>query len=323
MVFMVIRISRDKVIYSFSSKHIPAAYADIGDIVVFETIDALGNQIRGEDTRLEELDWNRVNPATGPLYVRGAMPGDTLVVDILDVRVDEKAIILVVPGFGILGDKGFSSRVKILWREGSFIRFDSMRIKLKPMIGVIGVAPREGEIATGDLGEHGGNMDISILGKGTRVYLPVFVEGALLAIGDLHMVQGDGELCISATETSGEVIVRVNVIKGRRPRYPVLETDEYYSILAYGKTLDEAAYRASEEAVKALMNAHNLGFEEAYMLSSLVVNLKINQVVDPHKGIRAEIPKEYISIDNLLIKNKKLTIGTPPIRIIINKLKPH
>ncbi len=301
---MVLRIPRENVIYKFSKESKPVAHTKPGDIVVFETIDALGRQITSEDIVLENIDWGKVNPATGPLFVESAEPGDTLVVDVLDIRVDSSAVIIVVPGFGVLGDREFKARAKILVRKGDFLEFDSIRVKLKPMIGVIGVAPREGEIATGDLGEHGGNMDVALLGKGVRLYLPVFVEGALLALGDLHMVQGDGELCVSAAEVSGEVTVRVDLIKNRRPRYPVLETNDVYAILAYGDSLEEAVYRASSEAVNALMRENDLEFEEAYMLGSLMVNLRINQVVDPHKGVRAEIPKTYLSIDSLLYENK-------------------
>ncbi|RLE57209.1 MAG: formamidase [Thermoprotei archaeon] len=301
----MIRIPRSKVVYSFSPKHSPAAYAKPGEVVVFETIDALGGQIKSENTSLESLDWTKVNPATGPLYVEGAEAGDTLVVDILDISTEEQAVILVVPGYGALHDKKFNPKVKLLQRRRDYLLFNNIEIPVKPMIGVIGVAPPEGEVPTGSLGAHGGNMDVALITRGTKLYLPVFVKGALLAIGDLHLVQGDGELCVSAAEVSGEVMVRVDVVKGKRPRYPVLELEDRYAILAFGKTLDEAAYRATEEAVEALKRAHNLNFEEAYMLASLIVNLRINQVVDPLKGVRAEIPKKYIDIDNILVETKQ------------------
>jgi len=298
----VILIPRSNVIYSFSSSHKPEAFAKPGDIVVFETIDALGGQIRSEDVSINEIDWGKVNPATGPLYVEDAEPGDTLVVDITDVEVEKESVIIVVPGYGVLHDKVTKPKVKILRLINGNLVFNSLAIDVRPMIGVIGVAPESGEAPTGTLGEHGGNMDVALITKGTRLYLPVFVRGALLAIGDLHVVQGDGEICVSAAEVSGKVKVRVNVIKGKRPKYPILETNDRFAILAYGKTLDEAAYRASEAAVEALMKAQNLSFEEAYMLASLVVDLRINQVVDPMKGIRAEIPKKYVSINDLLYR---------------------
>ncbi|MET1128418.1 MAG: acetamidase/formamidase family protein [Thermoproteota archaeon] len=301
---MTKRIPRTKVIYEFSPDHEPAEYAEAGDEVVFETIDALGGQISEEGETMEQIDWSRVNPATGPLFVRGAEPGDTLVVEVLDIKLADRAVILVVPGSGVLHDKGFKPRAKILEVGGGYVYFDGVAIKARPMIGVIGVAPRDGRYPTGTLGRHGGNMDVSLLTVGTKVYLPVFVRGALLALGDLHAVQADGELCVSAAEVSGEVRVRVDVIKGRAPRYPVLELEDRYAILAYGDDLDEAAYRASEEAVRALMKRYGMSFEDAYMLASLVVDLRVNQVVDPKKGVRAEIPKSYVSLSSLLVEEE-------------------
>jgi len=296
----LILIPRNKVVYSFSSKHKPVEEAVPGDIVVFETQDALGGQVVDESTSLESIDWSKVNPATGPLYVKGARPGDTLVVDILDIRVEDKAIVVVVPGHGALYDKEYSAKAKVLRVTRDWVEFGRLLVGSRPMIGVIGVAPREGEVPTGSLGSHGGNMDVALITRGSTLYLPVYVDGALLAIGDLHAVQSDGELCVSAAEVPGEVTVRVGVIKGVQPSYPVLDAGDKYAILAYGETLDEAAYRASEAAVKALAKEHGMSFEEAYMLGSLVVDLRINQVVDPLKGVRAEIPKRYVSLNSLL-----------------------
>ncbi len=168
------------------------------------------------------------------------------------------------------------------------------------MIGVIGVALSKGEYPTGTSDRHGGNMDIAELTTGTNLYLPVFVKGALLALGDLHIVQADGEICVTDAEVSGEVTIRIDVIKGKQPKYPILETRDYYAIIASGTDLDEATHNAALEAVNALMKEHGYSFEEAYMLASLIVNLRINQAVDPKKGVRAEIPKEYVALDSLL-----------------------
>ncbi|MEM1836027.1 MAG: acetamidase/formamidase family protein [Sulfolobales archaeon] len=297
---MAIRIPRDQVIYSFSKRHSARYTAVPGDSVIFETVDALGGQIVNELTTLDKIDWSRVNPATGPLYVEGARPGDTLVVEIEDIKVSDRAVILVAPGFGALPDKDFRPSVKILRVVGEKLIFGNLEIKVRPMVGVLGVAPEEGEIPTGTSGYHGGNMDVALLTIGSRVYLPVFTDGALLALGDIHVVQADGEICVAAAEASGEVRVKVGLVKGKRPRYPVIESEDKYSIVAFGKDLDEAAYRASEEAVYTLMRAQGLSFEESYMLASLVVDLRINQVVDPVKGVRAEIPKKYVKLEHLL-----------------------
>jgi len=301
VVSVSVRLPRDYVVYSFSSRHVPKFRAYPGDVVVFETVDALGGQVVDESTPLETIDWSRVNPATGPLYVEGAKPGDTLIVEVESIRIADRAVIVAVPGSGALHDRKFNAAARVMEIRGGKILFRGIEVEPRPMIGVIGVAPEEGEYPTGTSGYHGGNMDVALITQGSRVYLPVFVEGALLAIGDLHAVQADGELCVAAAEVSGEVTVKLSLIKGKRPRYPVVEYGDRYSIIAFGKDLDEAVYRASEEAVAVLMRSLGLSFEDAYMLASLVVDLRINQVVDPMKGVRAEVPKRYAKLEHLLV----------------------
>ncbi|MCX8186213.1 MAG: acetamidase/formamidase family protein [Sulfolobales archaeon] len=297
---MVIEIPKDRFTYKFSKYVPPAAYARPGDVVVFEVMDNLSGQIRSEETPLEAIDIGKRNPCTGPLYVEGAEAGDTLVVDILDVKVGNRGWIRVFPGGGALHDKNFQPKIKIVSVEGGYVTFNNLKIPIKPMVGTIGVAPTDGEIPTPLCGPHGGNMDLKILRKGTRIYLPVFADGALLAMGDLHAVQSDGESGITPVEVDGEVMVRLEVIKGRSPTYPVVELEDTYSIITSGTDLDEAVYRAVEESVKVLMKALNTTFQEAYMLSSILVELRINQVVNKLKGVRAELSKNYVSIKDLL-----------------------
>ena len=288
------RISKDKVIYTFSPSHEPAEF------ILFETEDAFGGQVKGEETPPDKLDWSRVDGATGPVYIEGAEKGDTLVVYILDIKLQDRGAIAVIPGYGGLSHLDFNPKAKVVRIDRSFIYFGDLRIPQKPMIGTIGVAPEEGEIPTGNPGRHGGNMDVSELGVGTRLYLPVFTRGALLALGDLHAVQADGELCVSAIETPGEVLVKVDLIKGKQPAWPILETLDSFQVIAAGKDLDEASKNAAEAGVKALMKSRGISFEEAYMLGSLVLELKINQVVDPLLGVRAKLPKELVKIDDFL-----------------------
>jgi len=290
-----------KRIYSFSSKHEPAEYVKPGEKVLLELEDAFGGQVKDEKMPIEELDWSKVNGATGPIFVEGAEPGDTLIVQIEGVKVADNGIIAVVPRHGALKDKPFNPRIKTVPIIGEYAHFSKdIKVKIRPMIGTIGVAPEFGEVPTGSLGRHGGNMDVKEITRGTVLYLPVFVKGALFAAGDVHAIQADGEVCVSAIEVSGELILSFDVIKGRSILWPILETENSYEILTCADSLDEACSLAVEEAVKALMREHNWSFEEAYMFASLIVDLKINQVVDPKKGVRAVIPKEFVSRKGLM-----------------------
>ncbi len=290
-----------KRIYSFSSKHEPAEYVKPGEKVLLELEDAFGGQVKDENMPLEELDWSKVNGATGPIFVEEVEAGDTLIVRIEEIKVADKGIIAVVPRHGALKDKSFKPRIKIVPISGEYAHFEKdVKVKISPMIGTIGVAPEFGEVPTGSLGRHGGNMDVKEMTHGTILYLPVFVEGVLFAAGDLHAVQADGEVCVSAIEVSGEVRLSFDVLKGRSVSWPILETEGSYELLVCADSLDEACSLAVEEAVKALMREHHWSFEEAYMFASLAVDLKINQIVDPKKGVRGVIPKELISRQRLI-----------------------
>ncbi len=247
------------------------------------------------------MDWSKVNAATGPLFVEEAEPGDTVIVNVLEIEVEDSGVIVTVPKYGILGGRPFNPSTRIVKIQDGFVHFDeSVLVRASPMIGTIGLAPESGEVPCGSLGRHGGNMDVKELTTGVKLYLPVYAAGGLLAAGDLHAVQADGEFCVSSVEVAGSVLLEFNLIKRRRAEWPILEGSDSYAILTCGDTLEEAATLAADAAVKALMREHGWSFEEAYMFGSLAVDLRINQVVDPRKGVRAVISKGFISLDSLL-----------------------
>ncbi len=294
------KIPKNKVIHSFSPKHKPAEHINPKEKILLETQDAFGNQIKDENTSIEKLDWTKVNGATGPLYIKGAESGDTLIINIEEIKIPDKGIIAVIPKQGALKDKPIKPTVKIVQIRNGYIHFDNdIKLKANPMIGTIGVAPKTGEIPTGTAGKHGGNMDAKEVTAGTKLYLPVFVAGALFAAGDVHAVQADGEVCVSAVEVPGELLLSFDILKGKSPSWPILENKNNYALLTSGDSLDEASELAVEATVEALMQEYGWSFEKAYMFTSLAVDVKVNQVVDPKKGARAVIEKRLISIESL------------------------
>ncbi|MGQ9624774.1 MAG: acetamidase/formamidase family protein [Candidatus Bathycorpusculaceae bacterium] len=294
------KVSKSKAVYSFSPKHSPAEYVAPGEKVLLELEDAFGGQVKDESAPVEKLDWSRVNGATGPIFIENAKPGDTLIVNVEDIKVADRGVIAVIPMQGALGNKVSKASLSIVPIYGEHVHFGrEVRVKASPMIGTIGVAPLFDDVPTGSLGKHGGNMDVKEVVAGSKLYFPVFVEGALFAAGDLHAVQGDGEVCVSAVEVSGEVLLSFEILKGKCPQWPVLETKNSYAFLACGYTLDEASFFAVDAVVEALMREYKWSFEKAYMFASLVVDLRVNQVVDPKKGVRAVIPKEFVSLESL------------------------
>lgn len=293
-------VSRDKVIFSFSPKHKPVVRVRVNELIVLKTEDAFGGQIKSNKDSVETLDWSKVDGATGPIFIENAEPGDTLVVDIVGIKTPSKGVIVTVPKQGILAEKGVKPLTKVIKIRRGHVEFDKVKLKTSPMIGTIGVTPKS-EIPCGSLGRHGGNMDVKELTAGTRLYLPVFIEGAMFGAGDVHVVQADGELCVCAVEVASEITLKFSLIKGRHPEWPILETKYSYAFLACDETLDAAARDATLVAVEALMREHGWCFEEAYMFGSLQVDLKINQVVDPKKGVRAVISKDYLRPASFLV----------------------
>jgi amidase len=292
-------ISSDKIIYAFDPKHEPIAHVKTGELLTIETQDAFGGQIKSERDSVETLDWSKVDGATGPIFIEDAMPGDTLVTEIINIKIPKKGVIVTVPKYGILAEEKVKPLTKIITIQEDYVEFEKIRLKTRPMIGTIGVTPRR-KIPCGSLGRHGGNMDVKELTAGTRLFLPIFVEGALFGAGDVHAVQADGELCVSAVEVPSEISLKFTLVKGRHPEWPTLEMKDSYGFLACGKTLDEAAEHATKTAVEALMREHDWSFEKAYMFSSLGVDLEINQVVDPKKGVRAVISKDHLGLNGIL-----------------------
>lgn len=284
------RITTNHVNCTLSAQHAPVERVGSGETVVFETMDCYGNQLRSEDVTFNDIRGEFNNPATGPLYIEGAMPGDILKIEILDIKVAAQGVMSARPKSGALGDVFQSVRTKIIpVRDNQAIFNEKISMPLHPMIGVIGVAPLE-EMKTTVPHLHGGNMDCKRIVKGSTVYLPVFVEGALLSMGDLHGVMGDGEVVICALEMDGEVTLKVEVVKGHELPLPLVVDGDTLMTIASEETLDEAAITATKAMHRLLVSKLGMDQHEAGMLLSLIGELKICQIVDPLMTTRMELP---------------------------------
>lgn len=286
------RVSCKDNIYSFSKYNKPVLYVKSGDEVVIETMDCFSDQIKTKDDRLEAMDWNRVNPASGPIYIEEAEPYDILKVTIKKIQLKDKAVLSSGENLGVLGGKlkGLSASIKLI--ENDEIVFDEkLRLPLNKMIGVIGTAPSDGEINCGTPGSHGGNMDNTMITEGSILYLPVFTKGALFALGDLHAAMGDGEIGVSGAEAAGSVHVKLEVIKDLKLKNPVLENREAVSTIASAETLDSAVNEVVTDMADILAERINLPYSEIAMLLSLAGQAQICQVVDPLKTARYVVPK--------------------------------
>jgi len=289
-------IPRSKIFYGFSPDNSPAAHAKQGEPFLMETFDCFEGQIRRDEQLATSLDWAHVNPATGPVYIEGVKPGNIVRFDLLEVRIAEQAVVTAIPQAGMLGDIITCAETAVMPVEEEELVFRGrLRIPIRPMIGVIGVAPGEGSVPNGTPADHGGNLDCKTIGQGASIYFTASVPGALFGCGDLHAVMGDGEIVVTGAETNGEVVVRAQAVPMAGLPTPFLETQEHLATLASAATLDEAADRAVHNMAKFLVDSAHVPLNEAGMLMSLVGELKICQAVDPQRTVRFEFPKAALA----------------------------
>lgn len=288
------RISREHVIYEMSKKNEPVLTVESGATVVFETQDCFSGEVQSENDTVSDIDFSTVNPATGPLYVEGAKAGDTLKVTLNRMEIDNKGSVLTAPGLGMLADgiEKEETAMSEVTEEGTL--YKGFNIPLTKMVGVIGTAPAGEGVNTGTPHDHGGNLDTTLLTEGATLYLPVNVDGALLAMGDMHSSMGDGEIMGSGLEVAGEIEVTVEVLKDSDLPLPFVETDELYATLASRETMEEASKVAINNMVDVLRSKTDLTFNQAGMFLSLAGDLKVSQVVNPNKTMRVEVKKAVL-----------------------------
>lgn len=283
----------------------PIAEIDSGQTISYEIVECSGGQFtknsKSED--LNNLDFSKINPVAGPVYIKGAQPGDTLEVEMINFRQLEWGWTGIIPGFGLLSEQFKNPCLKTFDLTKNTMEFlPGIDLFIKPFPGTIGVAlPEEGNFSVVPPRKNGGNLDIRHLTTGAKLYLPVWTEGALFSIGDTHALQGDGEVCGTAVEASMEATVRFKLHKGKtiqEPRYeipgpPTPEADSkgYYVTTGYGEDLTQASKKAISYMIEHLTETYRMTDEEAYMLCSLAVDLRINEIVDaPNWLVSAFLP---------------------------------
>ena len=291
------RLRRDRIAYRFDKSLEPVLEIDPGDRVTFETFDARTGTIRSDEDILDRPHPAGSNPATGPVLVRGAGPGDGLCVEIESIELADAGFLAVKKGEGLLAERAGRHATRIVPVADGVARFGDLRFPVRPMVGVVGTAPAGEPVSTSFAGPHGGNMDNKHVGAGARVHLPVAVPGALLGLGDVHAAMGDGEITFIGLEICAEVTVRVQLARGAGTKRPLVETADHWITTGEGDSLAAAARLAAGEMVDLMQQRLGLGFEEAYMLSSAVVDVQICQCCEPGAfpvTTRAVVSKELV-----------------------------
>ena len=277
-----------------------------------ETQDASGGQLRPgcSAAAVTGLDFGRVNPVCGPVWVDGARAGDVLQVDILAVEPGSYGWTALIPGFGLLADR-FADPWLHIWEfdRGRAVFNDAIGVPIQPFCGVLGVAPAApGLHSVIPPRRVGGNMDTRQLGPGTTLYLPIEVDGALFGVGDTHAAQGDGEVCGTAIEGAMTVSLRLSVrrdLEIETPEFDVTTALErrsaaaagYHATTGVAPDLMAATRQAVERMMAHLERSYHLSPEQAYALCSVAVDLRISEVVDaPNWIVSAFLPKDLFHL---------------------------
>jgi acetamidase/formamidase len=295
--------------FTWDASHEPVLEIDSGDTVAVWTRDVSDNQIGPDsDTSvIATLDWDRVYPLAGPIAVRGAQPGDALAVEILDIHTQGWGWTAILPGLGLLPDDFPDPYLRIFDLSHGDVAYmrEDIAIPLTPFFGTMGVCPASASAQpVMPPGTFGGNMDTRQLVRGATLYLPVQVENALFSCGDAHGCQGDGEVCVTGLEAPMFAALRFTLEKGRSlpsPQYrtpapltPRVDTAPFYGTTGVGPDLYVCAQEAVRAMVEHISTTYDLGREDAYLLSSLVVDLKISEIVDAGQYIVSALLPEAV-----------------------------
>ncbi len=236
---------------------------------------------------------------TGPVAIEGAMPGDVLEIEIVEVRLRSPyGWMSIEPGAGALPEDFPYLRKKLvpLDRDKMVAEFaPGIRIPVRPFFGNLGLAPPTGRLGSAPPAFNAGNIDNKWLVAGTRLMIPVQVPGGLFSVGDGHAAQGDGEVCVTAIETNLTGVFRFQLRKDKKLRWPRAETPSHIITMGLHENLDEAARRATKEMIDYLTSERGLSRDDAYMLASAAADLHVTQVVDGVKGVHAMLPRSIFT----------------------------
>jgi amidase len=285
-------VDRTRVVYQYDKDSPPAARVRSGDVVVLECDDCNHGVIQTAQDCASMVDFDRINPATGPIYVEEAEPGDVLAVHILRIEVGSQGCALQFPGeYGFLKhEMGPFTKIAAV-RDGLAIFRHDVLIPIRPSMGTFGVAPAGEPVLTLYPGDNGANMDHKDVRAGNTVYMPVFVPGALLAMGDAHAVIGDGESSGEGLEIPSVVTIEVEVLKGTSLPRPMIESPDEIMSCGWGMTMEEATTCAMRDMVDFLERKLSMPREEAYSLLGMVGDARPGNAVCSPGAMRFVVPK--------------------------------
>ncbi len=285
-------LSREKRIYYLDPEAEPAITIDSGEELMVETWDAF----EGLRDPLQ-LDARALKgPATGPIYVNGAEPGDALKVDFLKITPKEGPAHMVMPGRGFLEEEFTEGYPTVMTIDGGQLVLPSgIRLSMMPSMGLVATTPTYVQNTASDSGPYGGDIDMKELVEGSTIYMPVFVDGGLLAMGDCHALVGDGAVAGTGAECSSDTHIRVTVEKGMNIASPRALTPDHFVVLSYGDELAPAMKQAVRDMVEFLVSEKGLAPYDAYTLCSLAGDVRVSRTFRPISPVKMMLSREALA----------------------------
>src|SRR5699024_1480971 len=290
--------------YVYSRYLDPISTVKTGEEVVIHTKDAFENRSTNESDLPNQVLEKYVNPQTGPIYIDGAEPGDTLVVDILNIEpTRDYAVSALIANFGGLTvtdttrllHEPLPEKIWIYNIKGDSVQYnEQLAFPWRPFLGTIGTSPDLEAVSALVPSTHGGNMDVPDVKPGNSIHLPVKVPGAYFYTGDCHAGQGDGELCGGALEIPAKVTLKFNLIKGKSIEWPRIESPEELMVVGSARPMEDAARIAYTELTNWLVETGKWDQLDAYQALTQIGSLSVGNMVNPNYSLVAKINKKYI-----------------------------
>jgi amidase len=286
------RLSREHHVYVLDPAGKPAITINSGEELLVETWDAFEGVRDPGVLQAKSLK----GPATGPIYVNGAQPGDALRVDFLSIVPKEEAVHMVMPGRGFLEEEFTQGYPTIMALDGdSLVMPGGLRLPLAPSMGMVATTPTYPQNTASDSGPYGGDIDLKELVAGSAIYLPVFVPGGMLVLGDCHAVVGDGAVAGTGAECSSEAHIRVTLEKGMGLTGPRAMTPDYFVVLSYGEDLGPAMKQAVRDMVDFLVREKGLAPYDAYTLCSLAGDVRVSRTFRPISPVKMMLSRQALA----------------------------
>lgn len=285
------RLGREHHIYVLDPANEPAMNVESGEELMVETWDAFEGVRDPAVLQARSLK----GPATGPIYVNGAEPGDALRVDLIEITAKEGAAHMVLPDRGFLAEEFPDAYPTVMtFENGHVVIGDGLRLPISPSMGVVATTPTYPQQTASDSGPHGGDIDMKELVAGSSIYLPVFIPGGMLALGDCHAVVGDGAVAGTGAECSSDTHIRVTVEKGMAISSPRAVTPDHFVVLSHGEELGPAMKQAVRDMVDFLVAEKGMAPYDAYTLLSLAGDVRVSRTFRPISPVKMMLSREAL-----------------------------